>query len=198
MKSRTIALITLLAFVASCSDDPNEPTGTEGTFSFTFGGEVVSGSYSASGSFPAGAGAETEWAVGFVDNAQGAVGAFAVIPKPNNRSDVAIIAIDRLTVGSESVSGECDPEAEECAGTGFAVMFNASDDGSDSDGTICGLISGTVALTGVSNSRITGTFSGTGTCVETGGAEGTFTVSNGTFNVPNLSLEGTALRVRGR
>lgn len=188
MKFSHLAAGAVLAFAASCSDSTS-PTPTSGTFSFTYGGEVISGTYSASGTLPAiGNPSASEWAAGFRSDADQESGAVAIVPKANARYDMSILAIDGVTTGSRSIDVDCAPDSDSGC-TGFALLFNASDN-PDATGTIfCGLTAGSVTVTTLTTTRLAGTFQGSGSCA-TDTSEGSFTVSNGSFDVPIFSEGG--------
>jgi hypothetical protein len=189
-----IAAVASLALVVSCgSDGPNEPSGTTGTFSFSFAGTMISGSYSASGSLPANNSTAQPWAVGVRETGENLIGVVAVSPRTGatGRYDMAILAIDRTTAGSASIDVDCDPEGT-VACSGMVLFYNLSDTGGAGD-VLCGLEAGTITLASVTNSRVTGSFSGTGICINQDDAEeGT----NGTFNVPLVSDAAMSIRSR--
>lgn len=188
MTYRGLAVLAALAATVSCSDDPTAPTGGSGTFAFTFGGTMVSGSYSATGDYVANQASSTQaWAAGFRETGTTLVGAVALQPKANARYDMAILSIDRNTAGTSTVDANCDPEGTSTC-TGFGLFYNFSDQANSSGEIICALETGSVTIASIDNNRMSGSFSGSGTCVNLDTfAEGTFTVSSGSFNVPMLS-----------
>ena len=185
MKSAFLVVCGLA--LLGCSDDPVSPTGVSGSlaFSYTGAGATSATTYSASGTIPLNIGSTSNfgssaWAAGSVDPTSDFVAIGAAIPKGSATWDITSIGIARKTVGSSSIE-DCDIDAEEC--TSVIVIFGqGQNQNSFSQG--CVLTTGTVTITAISSSNITGTFSGTGSCLSgTTGAETAFTVTNGTFNV---------------
>jgi hypothetical protein len=200
LRHRELAAVAALVFAVSCgSDGPSEPTGTSGTFTFNFGGTMVSGSYSASGSLPSNGSTAQAWAAGFNDTTDDYIGIVAVAPRTGAgaRYDQVILAVDRNTTGSTSIDVGCDPDGTAIC-TGMLLWYNISDAGGLGE-VLCVLETGTVTIASVSSSRVTGSFSGNGICVaQDDGDEGTFTVTNGSFNVPLVSNTGGNLMRRSQ
>lgn len=184
MRLRGIVVLASLALAVSCgSDGPNEPSGSSGTFTFSFAGTMISGSYSASGSSNA---SNTQpWAAGFLSAPDNAIGVIAVSPRAGTtgRYDQVFLAADRITEGTASVDADCGADVDEtCAG--MVLFYNSSDAGGNGE-ILCVLETGSITIASISSTRTTGTFSGSGTCVNQDNLdEGTFTVTNGSFNVP--------------
>jgi hypothetical protein len=181
----TRALFVVLGVaLASCSDNTTEPTiGASGSlsFSYTGAGAASATQYSATGAIPSNFGVNngsSAWAAGFTDASTTQTGVVAFVPKGGNTWDETIISINRATVGSSTI-GTCT--ADNC--TEVAVMFGANQNETNFTYS-CTLTTGTVNITAISSTNVTGTFSGTGTCFQAG-ATGTtaFAVTNGTFNV---------------
>lgn len=167
-----------------CGDDPVSPAGVSGSmsFSFTGAGAANATTFSANGTIPSninttfGTGA---WAAGSVSQTSNFTIVGAVIPKTSTTWDLTSIGIARKTVGTSDISADCDPETE-C--TGVFVVFGQGGNGTAFTYS-CGLTAGTVTVSAISATNITGTFSGTGFCFSAAGAESPFTVTSGTFNV---------------
>ena len=185
MTLRRFAGLAGLALLAACSDTSGPNSGTSGSFSFTFGGAMVSGSYSASGALPeTGAQASQPWAFGIRETAEGYVLVTASRPQANNRYDYANLFINRTTVGTATIN-TTTCQTSECPQ--FYVFFNTSDASTTVGEIYCQLDAGTVTITSISSTRAAGTFSGTGLCLNDGGTEGSFSVQNGSFDVALVS-----------
>jgi hypothetical protein len=183
--SSILALSCALA-VAGCSDDPTSPnTGVSGSlsFSYTGAGATSATTYSASGTAPSNIetnNGNTSWAVGGVSTADNQVVVVASVPKTSTTWDQIVIGIDRSTTGTSTISSSCSDE-DSC--TGVFVTFGSNQSGT-AFANFCTLTSGTITITALSSTNVTGTFSGTGTCISSFGATPTnFTVTNGVFNV---------------
>ena len=185
-----VATLVLSAVHAGCGgDDPTSPTGASGSLSFGYtGAGATNSSFSASGSIPATIGSDTQgnslgtnaWAAGSVSPTLNYTIIGASIPHGTNVWDVTSISIARKTVGTSNVDANCDSEATNC--TGVFVFFNFNPNG-DTFGYLCSLATGTVTISAISSSNITGTFTGSGQCFTSAGATSNFTVTNGSFNV---------------
>lgn len=190
LKHRSLGIVAVLAFAASCSDGPSEPTlNASGSVAFSYnGGTLVNaGSYSASGGLPTSqtSQATQQWAAGFRDTEDNNnVGVVASVPR-SNRFDMAMLVFDRSTAGSSTIDPNCT--ANTCAA--MILMYNISESSTATGEVMCGLETGTMTLTNVSQTRATGTFSGTGSCISFDDftTTSTFSVTNGTFDVPLLS-----------
>lgn len=179
MNTRHMLLaVSIAAFTAGCGDD--DPLNLNGALSFSHSGSV-SGTFNASGRVPLfGEFGSTAWAAGGRDVQNGAVVAMAILPAPSQRYHMALITIERLTPGSASIGSSCT------SGCAFiAVEFGTSE--SDSDFSFnCFITSGTAAIASISDNRVSGTFSGTGTCTDPSNVTTSFAISNGSFDVPLL------------
>jgi hypothetical protein len=181
----------MFAALASCGgDDPTDPnTGVSGAMSFSYTGAGASSSttFSASGSIPLNVGSDTSsnlgsgaWAAGSVSPTANYVIVGGVIPRSSTAWDITQVSAARKTVGTSTIDPNCDAEATNC--TGVFVFFNFNGNG-DTFSYLCQLTTGTVTISAISSTNITGTFSGTGQCFTALGATSNFTVNNGTFNV---------------
>jgi hypothetical protein len=179
---RYFLLAGALALVASCGDSGTGSNNLSGSVSFTYSG-AISGSFSASGALPVVTSQETQqWAVGARDDSQGEVIVEALKPRTSTSHDVVILFITRTTVGSSLV--DCGQNV--CADLFFDFdVNNSSEDVQQS----CFLASGTLNIATITSSRVTGTFSGTGSCFALGGGAASFTVSSGAFDVALVSLQ---------
>lgn len=176
--------------LASCGDKSTEPTvGVSGSLSFNYtgAGAASATSYNASGAIPANVAVNngsSAWAAGFIDASTNLTGVWASIPKTANTWDMTFITIDRKTTGSSTINAACS--AANC--TSVEIWFGANNNETNYT-YICTLTSGTVTITSISSTNVTGTFSGSGTCVQAGAAGTTaFTVTGGAFNVGVTAL----------
>lgn len=182
--------LAALALVASCGGDggPTVNSNLSGSMSFSYTGGG-GGNFNVSGAAPAlsaNIGAQS-WAAGYRDVAANYTGAYGVRARSGGRYDMMIVGIARTTVGSSSVSPTCDPElGEECSG--FFFILNASEADQNYD-FICFAETGSMAISSLNsdNTRATGTFTGSGSCINSTGAVSAFTATNGTFDVRLLS-----------
>ena len=191
VKHPSLGILAALAFAASCSDGPNEPTVNASgsvTFSYNGGTLVNAGSYSAAGGLPTSATEQSarQWAAGFRDTENNNnIGVVASVPRTSNRFDMTMIVFDRSTAGSSTINTNCSGES--CAAMIF--MYNFSESSTATGEVMCGLETGTLTLASVSPTRATGSFSGSGSCISLDDftTESTFTVTSGSFDVPLLS-----------
>jgi hypothetical protein len=174
MKARVIVAAALAALLG-CSDSTG-PSGTNGTITFTFAGGTftVSAAAPAEGSAPS----NTNMAAGAIDASVGQTYVMGAKALGGDAYDFLVIGMSRTTVGTSPVEADCDPEGDTCSGLVFMQNF-----GGESFGTMCALSTGTLAITEVTSTRVKGTFSGTGLCINDLEEESPFTVTNGTFNV---------------
>jgi hypothetical protein len=184
------ALLLVCAGLGACGDDPASPNGISGSlgFSYTGASTAASASFSANGTIPSTVGSSSagndlgsgSWAAGSVSPTTNYVAVGAAIPKASASWDVTSISIARKTVGTSSVDPNCDDEAQNCTGVFVYLNFNPN---GDTFSYACALTTGSVTISAISATRITGTFSGSGECFTPSGAFSSFTVSNGSFNV---------------
>jgi hypothetical protein len=185
VKLKNAFVLALGAVLAGCSDSPTEPTvGVSGStsFSYTGAGAASATSYSASGAVPANLEStwgSSSWAAGGVDASLGETAIMASVPRASNRWDITIISIARTAVGTSNIVSSCT--ANVC--TSVSVIFNVSQDLFTSFNYFCTLTTGSVTISAISSTNVTGTFSGSGTCSNPSDVETPFTVTNGSFNV---------------
>ena len=190
LKNTRTILVLLAAAIAGCSDSPNEPdtVGVSGTLTFSYTGAGASSStvYTATGAIPSNVAVNNgtqPWAAGGVDASNNQTVVWGVIPKSGTTWDMSFITINRTTVGSSTIDPACT--ANNCTSVG--VWFGANNN--ETNWTyLCELTSGTVTISAISSTNVTGTFSGTGTCITSSGVESAFTMSNGSFNVGVTAL----------
>jgi hypothetical protein len=180
---RRIAVVASFGLLASCSDDKVGPGGVvTGSFSFNFGGGI-SGTYSASGTFPTNASQQStsNWSAGQIETSENQVWVAAAVPASSTTHNYALLITDRTTVGTSTIVSSCS--ASNCAD--FIFLFGASNSSTAIDpAQTCFLTSGTINITSISSTRVTGTFSGAGNCVSSSNVTTSFTVTSGTFDVP--------------
>jgi hypothetical protein len=184
------ALLVACAGLAACGDDPASPNGISGSlgFSYTGAGAAASTSFSANGTIPSTVGSSTggnnlgsgSWAAGSISPTTNYTTVGAAISRSSSAWDVTSISIARKTVGTSTVDPNCDDEAQNC--TGVFVFFNFNPNG-DTFSYMCALTTGSVTISAISATNITGSFSGSGECFTPTGAFSSFTVTNGSFNV---------------
>ena len=178
---RVFLASVLLSLLACDSTEPN----VSGSVSFTYTGGG-GGTFNAAGSAPSFTAppTATSWAVGYTEAGETYV--VASRPRTGGLIDLAILRIQRTTTGNEPIDPACDVDGgTACSGLMFWLNFNGNGDTSD---TACFLSSGTVVVTEISEGRIKGTFSGSGSCTTgTGGAPAAATVTGGTFDVARVA-----------
>jgi hypothetical protein len=187
MRSKNLLLATSLAALAAlvgCSPDAVSPSAANsliGTLAFSYSGGIA-GTFSASGVASNPIAAAGPWATGLRDSANVTIDVVASLPRSVTTRDIVIMSIPRLTTGSSTVDVNCVGTA--CAS--FIVDFGSANTGEGTFVQLCVLTTGTLALTTVSSSRATGTFSGTGDCFSPTIVTTAFTVTGGTFDVAIL------------
>lgn len=182
MLTRQLLLAASLALLAGCgSDKVTTVTGLNGAVSFTYSG-AVSGTYSATGALPSGNFETTTWSAGVIS--QGAVFVESATPASSSSHNFVFIAIPRTTTGSSPIDPEC---SDNVCGEMFFEL-GAPNSGSANPTQTCILDAGTITITEITSSRVKGTFTGTaGTCLSSNQTLGSFTVTNGSFDVALVS-----------
>jgi hypothetical protein len=183
VQSRHLLLAAVAVLVGCGRDNPAGPSGGASgtvTFAYTGGG---GGTFNVSGVMPtlqAQAGA-SNWAAGHRDTPNTQTEVFGARTRGGGRYDAAFVGINRLTVGSSQVQADCDPETDNCSGMVLVVNISEADDNFD---FVCLLATGSIAITEITSSRAKGTFTGTGECFNSNFNVSSFSVTNGTFDVP--------------
>lgn len=181
---RLIAAASVLALTA-CGDDngPTTITGLNGALSFTYTG-AGGGTFNVSGQMPtiqANLG-NNDWAAGHRDTPHSGFGVAGARTRGGGRYDLMGLFIHRLTVGTATIDPNCDSETTNCSVAVLIINHSEADENFD---FICFLGTGSLAVTEISDSRIKGTFAGSGSCFNPSfSSESDFTVSGGTFDVP--------------
>lgn len=184
MITKRLLLAASLALIVGCGKDSTGPTGLNGQMGFTFSG-ALSGTFNVTGQMPTNPSAleTSSWAAGDVQTSGSDAGIIAVATTPRTASshDYAIITVNRTTAGSDTI----DPS--NCATvvcTEVIAVFGVTNGSGASWLQDCVLLSGSITVTEVTSSRIRGTFSGDGECTTPTATSTSFTITNGTFDVP--------------
>ena len=186
MYHRRAALIACLSLLAACgSDSPTAPIAVSGTVTFNYSGGG-GGSYSATGSLLSTASQataqSTTWSTGWKDNADGSTNIASNVAVTSTLSNFFGIIINRQTAGTATIDPNCtSTNTTACTDVVLFIGFTAA---SGNFTSVCALESGSVVIATISATKVTGTFSGTGTCVTSTGTPSTFTITNGSFDVP--------------
>jgi hypothetical protein len=179
---RALVRLALVVAVAGCGGD-DDPLNLNGSLSFDHSGGIA-GAFNAAGRLPLSPDfSGSPWAVGSRDSQEGVVLVTALVPRAAARYDMVFVIIPRLTAGSVNILDVTGCGAGACAIV--SVEFGASENDANVTQS-CFLLSGTVALTSISQNRARGTFSGSGECTSATGTVTAFTVGNGSFDVPLL------------
>jgi len=183
-----ILAATAVVFLGACSDT-SSPDPNAGALSFTFTGDV-SGTFNVSGVFPtieAQVG-NADAAAGHKDTEHGGFDIAGVRAQAAGRFDLVTLFVPRLTAGSETINvTNCDTEG--CAG--FLMFTGVSNTDSHAD-SVCGLGTGTITVSSVTDTHVQGTFSGLGSCTADGLTFTVFNITSGSFDVPLItSIVGT-------
>ena len=179
------ALLALCAITAAGCGDSTEPDPSTVSFTYTGAGAANATNFSVTGTIPANIGTSSTfgtspWAAGYVDAAINSTGVIGVVPKAANLVDLIGVVTARTTPGTSPVEATCDIE-DSCTGVFFWLGFHP--DGDQFDNYMCNLTTGSVTISTISEARISGSFSGSGSCVSPSFVETPFTITNGTFSV---------------
>lgn len=172
-------LLGAFAFLASC-EDASGPNGLfTGTVTFNFTG-AGGGTFNVTGAIPLNEDNlyRQDWAVGGADDTEGTLVVTAVRAQGNGDFDQLVLTIPRLTPGGATIE-TCT--TADCAALAFTLGSN--EDNLLSYNFVCTLTTGTLTLTTISSIRATGSFSGTGTCVDGSENQSNFIVNGGSFDV---------------
>jgi hypothetical protein len=164
-------LVGALLTVATACGDSTGPGGLNGRVSFSYSG-ATSGTFDASGSILEGDPLRSTWAAGARDDENESLAVAANLARSETTTDDVVIDFPQLATGTVTVAN----------GARVAISFGYTQTGIPT--WSCDLTSGSVTVTTLSGTRARGSFSGTGTCVNSNGTSGAFTVSNGSFDVP--------------
>lgn len=192
--SCVLVIATLSLLAASCGDkSPTDPIDGDvsGTVSFTYAGGVGGGgSYSAIGAIGSSVSATTAhtatWAAGWKDNSDNSTNVLANMPRTDGLSDVPAITINRQTAGAATINPNCIPTSTTSCNDVF--FFIGADATGSSFTYLCTLTSGAITILSISSIKVTGTFSGAGSCLHaSSGTTSAFAVTSGSFDVPLLA-----------
>jgi hypothetical protein len=189
MKRHNLVIHATLLLAAACSSStaPNN-SASSGTVSFTYTG-AGGGSYNATGAVVATSAAAqhaSTWASAFNVSADNSILVFSNKATNGGLADQTILVVARQTPGTSSIATSCEPtETSTCSFFAFVIGGDAT--GEDFDYS-CFMASGSITISEVSGTRVSGTFSGAGLCVNGDTFElSNATVSNGSFAVPFLT-----------
>jgi hypothetical protein len=176
MRTRAVAPLLSLVVLA-CSDAPSQPDIAEGTTAFAYSGAIA-------GTF-GGTGVRNDashiWHYASRHDSIDVVIVNAGQPNGSERADYLTLWISRLTPGTVVVDAAAAIEY----GASIVMRFGQStSDGPPSFLWSCVAENGTITIDAISESRVSGTFSGTGTCTDMSGASSPFSMTGGTFDVP--------------
>lgn len=188
MKYRRVPIIATLSLLVACGD--KSPTDVNagivsGTVSFTYTG-AAGGSFSATGgiaSIATAAAHATTWATGWNDNSLGTTNIVANVPRAGGLADFAVIIINSLTTGPNTIDAMCSSDTPSC---NMVILAMGATSAGSMPSTECLLESGTITVSAISSTNATGSFSGVGFCFSLSNPSVTsdFVVTNGSFNVP--------------
>jgi len=182
MRLQSALLVVCAAALAACNDSSTAPTTVNGSLSFNYTGAGASAAttFSANGDVPTsvvnGFGSNS-WAAAEVDAANVETDVVAFVPKSSSTWDEAVITVNRTSIGSSTISSSC--ATSNCPSV--TIIFGVSQ--AQSTYTyLCELTNGSVNISSISSSRVTGSFSGTGTCTNSLNVVSNFTVTSGIFD----------------
>lgn len=186
MKKALIAAAAALS-LAACGGDSTGSDKASGSLSFSYSG-ARSGSYSASGKYEELNGnsfTKREFAVATTDNSSGtpAIAMLSYNPVSSTRGDLTLFAFTRPNSAGTIAVDDDNCVSDDCPLGLFA--FNVNPDVSSTTGeTYYYLTKGTISVTAISSSNVSGTFQGKAVDLDSGD---TLRVTNGSFNVPIVS-----------
>ena len=198
MHHKKFALIAALSFFAACSSDA--PTyavddGVRGTVSFNDAGGLDA-SYSADGAISTSAfenspfittWATYNWAAGYKWPYDYTTNINANIARTSTTSDVLNIIIRGQTTGTQTIVPQCSGPNGGCSEVELQVGFDPASSGWSRE---CMLLDGSITIASLTSTHVTGSFSGTGTCILSGTeTRTTWVVTNGTFDVPLVTKD---------
>ena len=189
MRLAHLPILAGLAVLASCGDSTSPDVTVSGSASFTFTGGG-GGTFSATGGISAAdINSSTvpytkNFAAGYTSSTDNSTNVVANVPTTGGLSNLMVVTFKGQTAGTGTISGTCSSSSTvSCNDVFFEIGQSA---GGSSYSYLCFTTSGTVTVTSISSTNVTGSFSGSGSCVTPTGATSAFVVTNGTFNVPLL------------
>jgi hypothetical protein len=179
------SLVALSAIALAGCGDSTKPDASTLSFSYTGAGAANATTFSVTGEIPpdiqnAQTVGTVPWVAAGVDASTNYSTIIGVIPKTSTVLDLFVLGLTRKTVGTSPIDAVCDDESTNCTGVFLFLGFNQN---GDTYQYFCGLTSGSVSITSITDARVAGTFSGSGYCENAAFVETPFTISNGQFNV---------------
>jgi hypothetical protein len=187
MKHIYVLIFAASVLLAACSDSTGPGSATDGSLSFSYTAGATSSSYSATGTYnPATATHTSTWSTAWSSSADNSIVVLSNRGAGGGLADGALLVIDRQTAGTSAIDPDCEPTAiVACTSITFAIGINEA---GTNFSFSCFLAAGSITISEVSASRISGSFEGEAVCISNAAiAEGT--VTNGTFSTPLLSEE---------
>lgn len=184
-----LAVASLLLALAACDGDPNGPAQTQNAVRITYAGTGIGGSYVAQGALQAGTPPlQQTYAQGRRYPVAGALEVLSTQTRSSTTADFAWLDIPQVTTGTLAIDPDCD--ADHCPAVSLALEVGTT--GVSQARLSCFLRQGSITVSAISDTRVRGTFSGTGHCL---GAPGTanvedFAITSGSFDVPLVDLQG--------
>jgi hypothetical protein len=167
--------------VGACGD-ATAPAPLDG-LAFSYAGGLT-GTFSAGGEFDSTG--TRPWAGAWrVDGAPFIVIA-GVSPRSGTTHDVVALILPRTTPGTSTIANVCPPDG--CADF-FATFGRENAGGGNGFLHGCHIVSGSVTIATITDTRVTGSFTGTGACFSNTDAESSFSVTGGAFDLPLMSSD---------
>jgi hypothetical protein len=182
MRIFTPLLVIGTLSLAGCGDDATSPRQDDhvGRAAFTYASpnSPVNGSFAAEGARPADVLTGT-WAAASTDDADAYV---VALRQTGEQWEQLIVYIPGASLGTSAIVPDCD---NSCA---FVALTVRKSMGGVSYQYLCEVMQGTVSVTSLTDSRIKGTFSGTGICESQDNPnQPSVTITGGTFDAPLLA-----------
>lgn len=183
--ARSLLIATSAAFlVAACGDGPTTPPVlVNGTMSFSYSGDGLSGSFATSGlprwDRQAGDVRLEDFAFGMTEEGESVFLGLRTRTPP--RSDLAFLGVEGSGTGTYPVSDDC---AARCAFGLVMLNVDLHSEDLDEGATFIFLMDGAVEMTRFTATEARGTFSGVGLDMETFQA---VEITNGSFTVPIMT-----------
>lgn len=174
------ALVLALAFTAACDDSPTGSDYPSGSLSFSYASEAsgLTGTFTASGAISPGAENET-WAAAVRESGDAAVAANLM---SGSVESTALVSLPNVHTGATPITEECDTM---CPSVSFVITKAV---GNATRTYMCDMVTGTINVGTLTNTRIKGTFSGNGVCFSLEDEnEPAISINNGTFDTPVVS-----------
>jgi hypothetical protein len=180
MKTRILLVALPMAVLLGACDNPSGPGEGESRITINYTGGV-NGTFQAAGDPDGNTATNAQtFAIGHRYPAEGRFEVLAYSQSGGNRYDLASVAVPLTEVGAATISWPC--LAEHCAGVAIAIGLTQTN-GSIAVHT-CHLREGTIRITAMSETRASGTMSGTGVCNPGGGGDQVpFQIASGSFDV---------------